>query len=141
MIRSAHALIFASALMAGFSPPIARAHHSYAMFDSTKSVTLNGVIKSFEWTNPHAAMFVIASPDASPPEAWSVEMASPGNLKREGWTRDAVKPGDKVALTIRPLRDGGRGGSFVSLTLLATGQVLKNGQLQSGQPLSGDARR
>lgn len=132
MIRSTRAWILAGALAAGFSPPIARAHHSFAMFDTTKVLTLTGVIKSFEWTNPHAVMFLIASPDGSPPEAWSVEMASPGNLKRQGWTRDAVKPGDKVTMAIRPLRDGGRGGSFLTVTLLETGQVLTNGQLQSG---------
>jgi len=131
MIRSARFPILAAALLSGIAPPLAQAHHSFAMFDSTKSVTLTGVIERFEWTNPHAVMFLLASPDASPPEAWSVELASPGNLKRAGWTRDSVKPGDKVALVIRPLHDGGRGGSFVSGVVLNTGAVLKNGQLQA----------
>jgi hypothetical protein len=54
-------------------------------------------------------------------------------IKREGWTRDALKPGDKVAVSLHPLRDGGRGGSFTEATLLETGKVLKNGQLQVGR--------
>ena len=117
-------------LVPALAPTLAQAHHSFAMFDYSKTVTLNGVIKSFEWTNPHAVMFVVASPDASPADTWSVELGSPGNLKRDGWTRDVVKPGDKVALVIHPLRDGGHGGSFSQVTLVATGQVLKTGPVQ-----------
>jgi Family of unknown function (DUF6152) len=117
-------------LALALAPALALAHHSFAMFDYSKTVTLNGVIKSFEWTNPHAVMFVVASPDASPADTWSVELGSPGNLKRDGWTRDEVKPGDKVALVIHPLRDGGHGGSFAQVTLVDSGKVLKTGPVQ-----------
>jgi hypothetical protein len=134
MKRSPLCLAFSVAVLAGLAPALAEAHHSFAMFDYSKTVTLNGVIKSFEWTNPHAVMFVVGSPDASPPDTWSVELGSPGNLKRDGWTRDAVKPGDKVAMVIHPLRDGGHGGSFYQVTLIETGKVLKAGSLQNAAP-------
>jgi hypothetical protein len=31
------------------------AHHSFAMFDAEKISTLEGTLKEFEWTNPHAS--------------------------------------------------------------------------------------
>lgn len=120
MVRAASAIASAM-LLAG----TAYAHHSYAMFDSNRTVTLKGVVDEFRWTNPHVALFVKVDGSADPNAMWSVEMTSPGNLTRLGWTRTSVKPGDKVEVDINPLRDGKHGGGFRSLKLVATGQVLK----------------
>lgn len=114
------AMMAAASLMAG----TAYAHHSYAMFDSNKVVTLKGTVDEFRWTNPHVAMFVKVD-GSDPNDLWSVELTSPGNLTRLGWSRTSVKPGDKVEVEVNPLRDGKHGGGFRSLKLVATGQVLK----------------
>lgn len=103
----------------------ALAHHSFAMFDQTRTVTFKGVIKDFQWTNPHAVVWVVVDPKpGAAQDTWTIELTSPGNLTRMGWTRKALKPGDRVDVEINPLRDGQHGGSLKKVTLVDTGQVL-----------------
>lgn len=90
------------------------AHHSGAMFDAEKMVTLSGTVKEFQWTNPHCWIQVLV-PAASGTAEWSVEMASPLEVYRAGWKRDTIKSGDKIVVTIHPVRDGSRGGLLVSV--------------------------
>jgi hypothetical protein len=92
------------------------AHHSFAMFDQSKDVTLKGTVTEFQWTNPHAFIH-IEVPGASGKELWQVELNSPNNLKRQGWKSTSVKAGDEVTMVIKPLRDGTKGGLFVSVKL------------------------
>jgi hypothetical protein len=93
------------------------AHHSGAMFDGEKAVTITGTITEFNWTNPHSS-FKVAVPNASgKEEIWAIEMNAPQNLVRSGWKRTTLKPGDKVSVLISPLRDGKPGGSYRSITL------------------------
>jgi hypothetical protein len=105
--------------------PVA-AHHSTTMFDHAQSVTIAGVVKEVQWTNPHVAIFVLGTTKGSDePVLWLLEMTSPGNLVRAGgWTRNAIKPGDKVAVNFSPLRDGRKGGALKKITLVDTGQFL-----------------
>ena len=104
----------------------AQAHHSGAMFDRSRQVTLVGTVKDFSWTNPHSSFSVeVMKPDGSL-ELWGVEMNSPNNLVREGWTRTTLNPGDKVTAVINPLRDGKPGGIYVGVTL-QNGKVLGTG--------------
>jgi hypothetical protein len=97
------------------APLGAQAHHSYAMFDRSKTVTLNGTVKQFQWTNPHSWIQVAVPGDAGTDE-WSVEMGSPFELLRVGWSPTTVKAGDKVSIQIHPTKDGSKGGGFVSGT-------------------------
>ena len=101
------------------APSSALAHHSHAMFDSTKQVTLVGTVKEFEWDNPHCWIQVIV-PDPSDPQAapveWGVEMDSPLAMFRRGWKPGTLKPGDKITVVINPLRDGRPSGQYVSAT-------------------------
>lgn len=101
------------------------AHHSFAMFDQAKTVTLTGTVKEFRWVNPHVSLFVLADRTGAAPVLWSVELTSPGNLTRLGWSRKSLNPGDKVIVEVNPLRDGQKGGGFRKATLVATGQVLQ----------------
>ena len=115
------AILAAGGLFAGAVSAPAVAHHSFAMFDQTRQVTVNGTVKEFQWTNPHAFIEVV---DPSG-KLWSVELNSPNNLIRQGWKRTAMKPGDKVSVVINPLRDGQAGGLFNAVTL-PDGSVLGN---------------
>ena len=99
------------ALAATTSP--AAAHHSFSMFDQTKDVTLKGVVKEFQWTNPHAWLQVKIVNTAGADEEWGVEMISPSVLARTGWKRNSLKPGDEVTVTINPVRNGTHFGSLV----------------------------
>jgi hypothetical protein len=95
----------------------ASAHHSGAMFDMTKTVTISGTVQEFNWTNPHSSFKVLVANSAGTEDVWAVEMGGPNNLVREGWKRTSLKPGDKVTVTVRPLRDGVPGGSYVAIVL------------------------
>jgi hypothetical protein len=110
----------------GATAGAADAHHSFAMYDATKLVTITGTVKEFQWTNPHAILWVYVDPEKTgKTELWSFELStSPGPLSRLGWTKHSLGPGDKVAVEINPLRDGQHGGSLKKATLVATGQVL-----------------
>jgi hypothetical protein len=93
----------------------ATAHHTFAMFDASRSVTLHGVVKEFRWKNPHVFIQLLASGEGSvAPGEWSIEMASPEHLARAGWKPGALKSGDKITLVIHAMRDGSMGGQFVS---------------------------
>jgi len=121
MVRS---LLIATALFLGVAAP-ALAHHSFAMFDTTKMVTVTGTVKEFQWSNPHAVLLVVTeAPDTGAADLWTLELTSPGNLTRSGWTRHSLNPGDKVEVQFNPLRDGTHGGGFNQVKLLSTGQVL-----------------
>ncbi|HXX43364.1 MAG TPA: DUF6152 family protein [Candidatus Acidoferrales bacterium] len=95
------------------------AHHSRAMFDQTKQITLVGTVKDFQWTNPHCWIQVLV-PDPKDPQAapveWGVEMGAPVELMRKGWKPGSLNPGDKVLIVVNPLRDGQPGGLVVSVT-------------------------
>jgi hypothetical protein len=105
----------------------AGAHHSFAMFDPTKVVVLDGAVKEFSWTNPHVSIrIMVKSKTGGDPELWTVELTSPGNLTRAGWTRTTLKPGDTAEVTIHPLRNGEHGGGFMKLKT-ASGQIFVGG--------------
>ena len=106
----------AGILALAFAVPAAQAHHSYAMFDRSKTVTLSGTIRQFQWTNPHSWIQLTVPTENGGSEEWSNEMGSPFELLRVGWTTTTVKAGDKVSIQIHPVKDGSKGGGFVSGT-------------------------
>jgi Family of unknown function (DUF6152) len=90
-------------------------HHSFAMFDASQSITLHGTVKDFRWNNPHVFIQLIASGEGNVAAGeWSIELTSPQHLARAGWRPGTLKSGDQVTLVIHPLREGMRGGQFVS---------------------------
>lgn len=119
------ALILPLAVPALFMASAAHAHHSFAMFDPARVVTLQGKVKEFRWVNPHVSLFIEVAAPAGDSGIWSVELTSPGNLTRLGWSRQSLKAGDRVAVEVNPLRDGQHGGGFRRATLLDSGQVLQ----------------
>jgi hypothetical protein len=93
------------------------AHHSFAMFDSAKNVTLEGTIKEFQWTNPHSWIQIVAKDASGKDVEYSIEGGSPNGLSRSGWKRTSLKPGDKAVLVMHPLKDGTAGGSLVTVSV------------------------
>lgn len=120
------ATLFACALSA---PPQGAAHHSFAMFDASRSLTLDGTVKEFQWANPHIWIQVMAKDAAtSAVTEWSVEGGSPTSLARRGWKRTTFRPGDQVTLTVHPLKNGEHGAALVTATI-------------NGTPLNGESER
>jgi hypothetical protein len=107
--------VYCAALVFSAGPTFA--HHSFAMFDSGKQTSLQGTVKEFQWTNPHSFIELTTSNDSGGTDLWSIELNSPNNLKRQGWKSTSIKAGDKVTLMFNPLRDGSKGGLFISVTL------------------------
>ena len=92
-------------------------HHAFSAFDMSKMITLSGVVKEFQWINPHSWIQMIVTDASGNAVEWSVEMNSPSSLVRKGWKPKTLRPGDKISITLHPLRDGRSGGSLVSATL------------------------
>ncbi|HYK81162.1 MAG TPA: DUF6152 family protein [Micropepsaceae bacterium] len=105
-------LIFSAAILAP-----AAAHHSFAMFDSDKTVTMKGTVKELEWTNPHSWLRIMVADQTGKQVQWGLEMGPPARQIQRGWKPDSLKPGDPVTVNIHPLRDGSRGGQLVTATL------------------------
>jgi hypothetical protein len=105
--------------------PAAWAHHSFAMFDLQKEVTLAGTVADFQWTNPHV-WIELGVVENGQPVRYSIEGSSINNLSRAGWKRSTLKPGDKITVVIHPLKSEAKGGSFVR-ALFSDGRSMTNG--------------
>jgi hypothetical protein len=91
------------------------AHHSGAMWDSAKTLTLSGSVKEFQWSNPHCWIQLLV-PDAAGGgvQEWSIEMSSPIQMRQGGWKPGTLKAGDRIQVRVHPARDGSHAGNFVS---------------------------
>jgi hypothetical protein len=112
MLHAAHAqsclaaaICFAAAL---FVVPVSQAHHSAAMYDDKQTVTIEGAVTKFEWSNPHVYIYLKQLTAAGQVVDWEVEASPPSILRRLGWSQDTLHPGDTVDVTGHPARDAGR---------------------------------
>jgi hypothetical protein len=98
--------------------PAAPAHHSYALFDASRTRTVQGTAAKFEWINPHVFVWVYV-PDKSKPngvQLYGFESGSLVVMARDGWDRRTIQNGEKLTVEFFPLRDGRPGGSLVQVT-------------------------
>ena len=101
---------FAGPLGLALAAPTAQAHHSFAMFDRTREVTVTGTVREFQWSNPHAYIQLTAKNAAGADVEWSLEMGSPMYLYARGWRPRTLRPGTQVRIRLNPLRSGAAGG-------------------------------
>ncbi len=99
------------------------AHHSYAMFDREKMVTVTGAVTNFEWAAPHIYVWVKVPNATGGSDVWGMEGGSPTSLVHNGWSKKSLATGDKVTVDLRPLKDGRNGGYLVKITK-ADGSVV-----------------
>ncbi len=130
MTRLSHRAAWLTGLALAAAALPAAAHHSFAMFDQKKIMTLEGSVRQFQWTNPHA-FIELDVVSRGRLQRWSIELNSPNNLTRQGWRRSSLKTGDKIAVRIAPLRNGNPGGLFLDLKK-ADGTVLDSGLPKDG---------
>jgi hypothetical protein len=121
-MKATTTLLAVAAALSSAAPALG--HHSFASFDLTKLVRVDGVVAEFQWTNPHAWVELDATRPDGTVERWGVEFNSPNNLTRQGWSRDTLKPGDPVSFVINPMRDGRPSGFFYEVTKRDTGEVI-----------------
>jgi hypothetical protein len=107
-------LVATAALLAAST---ALAHHSPAVFDRTREITIVGVVTEFRWSNPHCWIHLDVADAAGVTAAWSVEMNPASLLARNGWTSKTIQPGDRVEVKVHPLRNDEKGGQYISVKL------------------------
>ena len=94
------------------------AHHSFAMYDNGKQVTIEGVVKELQWTNPHVWIQVLVPNAKGGQDEWSVECTSVNFMVRRGFSKTTIKAGDKISVSLTPLKDGSHGGAFKGVNSL-----------------------
>lgn len=92
------------------------AHHSPAMFEMAKRVQIKGVVRDFQWTNPHSYIQLLVKNAAGKEVEYSLEMAGPTYLANNGWRPSTLKKGDTVIVTMAPLVSGKPGGLTIMVT-------------------------
>ncbi len=101
------------------------AHHSTSMYDMANPVTVTGVVKRFEWTNPHAFVYLEVKDEKGNAVEWEVEMMSLNHLRGYGWTRNTVKPGEVISCTGGAAKNGAP--SMISSYMkLGDGRMIKS---------------
>jgi Family of unknown function (DUF6152) len=103
---------------------LAAAHHSAAMFDSKKSMTLRGSVKAFQFINPHSWIQLLVTADGKTTE-WSIEMGSPQGLYRSGWRPTTLKPDQQISVVVYPERNGSPVALFLSATQADGSSLVK----------------
>ena len=93
----------------------ASAHHSHAMYESDREVTLTGTVEALQWSNPHVFLYLVIRDEDGQTGNWALEDGSPTALLRQGWPQGNPKPGDEVSVTVRLLKTG-RGGLIRATT-------------------------
>ena len=89
-----------------YAIPRVVAHQSTSMYDMANPVTIKGTVKRFEWTNPHAFIFIDVKDARGTTTEWEIEMMSLNHLRSYGWVRTTVKPGDVIGATGAPAKSG-----------------------------------
>jgi hypothetical protein len=128
-MRSGKLAALAAMMLFAFAATV-EAHHSFAMFDMSKTVSFKGKIKELQWTNPHVWIELTVD-EKDGPVNYAFEGAAVAVLKRVGWTKDSVKAGDVVTVVGHPYKNGRPGGSIDHL-VLADGRKLGTGDAIPG---------
>jgi hypothetical protein len=125
-------------LAAGLSLNIAAApvfaHHSFGLFDMSKTAEISGTIVKLEWSNPHCWLFLASGPSDAEAVNYGFEMTSVGEMTRRGWTKASLKPGDKVKVTFHPVRDGRPAGYMMSVMTEEGKYIGRPPEAQSAPP-------
>jgi hypothetical protein len=121
----------------GWAAGPAFAHHSYAMYNREKTVTLSGTVKEYDWTSPHVTIAVLTEGAKNGVVNWNIEGSSPAVLARGGWSSSLLKPGDKISLGIHPRKDGAVGGLLADDRPVTVNGLPAKGVL-SAQPASNE---
>ena len=102
--RLIHAIAVLAMLLAG--PAGTLAHHSATMFDEKKTVTVEGVVKEFQYSNPHSWLIVDVTDKNGKVTTWGFEAEGPSTLTRAGIRPSDFKPGTRLTITGNPMKNG-----------------------------------
>ncbi len=97
------------------TPGLATAHHSLAPYAMAELHTVEGTVKTFDWSNPHVRINLLVAEADGKYSEWEFEGGSVGRLTSGGFTKDAIAPGDRITVAYNPRRDHSIGGFFVAV--------------------------
>src|SRR5579864_5148450 len=94
------------------------AHHAFAAeYNANKLVIVSGVVTKFEWTNPHAWVYVEGKDETGAAAMWAFEMGSPSGLLHRGWTKIALQEGDRITVDGYCAKDGRKVANARNITM------------------------
>jgi hypothetical protein len=106
--------------------PVAFAHHGNANYDTTKTITVKGVVTGFEFVNPHVQITWEAKDDSGATQKWQGELTSPNRLTRDGWSKSSIKPGDTITISGYPTKSGAHE-IWIQKVIIGSGEELPTG--------------
>jgi hypothetical protein len=123
-MRATNRLLWAAIAAASCALPVI-AHHSFAAeFDSSKTVTLHGVVSKVDWINPHIFIYVDVKDDAGKTSTWALQSLPPLFFRGSGLTKDLLLSNkQEVTVTANPAKDGSIYGFMTKLSY-ADGHVF-----------------
>ena len=102
-------LVLAALCSIAAVPPPVSGHHSHAIFDTERWVTLEGAVLRVQWLFPHAWIYLEVEDEQGQAQIWAMEGANPNSIQLAGVSRDHIRPGDRISARCHPLRDGSTG--------------------------------
>ena len=112
MTKTSGVILIALAVSILLTQP-AGAHHSGAMFEAQKTITVEGVVKEFQYTNPHSWLLVDVKSKNGTVTTWGFEAEGPSTLKRAGIRPSDFAPGTKLTITGHPMKNGSAAATWV----------------------------
>src|SRR5438876_5915371 len=123
-MRKTSISVLALALGVILSAP-AWAHHSFsAEYDSSKRVSMKGVVTKVEWTKPHVWFYLNVKNADGTTTNWGFEMGPPHGLQTRGWSRTTMKLGDEIIVNGTAAKNGSNRANARDVTMASTGQKL-----------------
>jgi hypothetical protein len=111
------------------------AHHSFAAeYDENKLVTVSGVVTGFQWTNPHAWLYIEGKDETGAINSWGFEMGSPNGLVHRGWKRTDLNKGDLITVDGYRARSGSNVANARTVTMPDGRKLFGGFQSTPGAP-------
>ncbi len=131
MANSGRVFLLALLVWIGFASP-AFAHHGYAAYDMTQTLTLTGTVTEVVLANPHSSLAFDVKDDKGNVTRWAIEFGQLRAVVAQGWTRETLKPGDEIKVSLRPAKNGAHVGVLAGKIMFADGRplTLKSSQEQ-----------
>ena len=123
MIRAVVPSVVSAAVLLCAAP--AHSHHSNVAYEVNKVITVTGVVKEFQWVNPHTWVYLTVDEGKGGKVEWAAEGRAPGILRRAGWSKSSLKVGETVTIDMSPAKDGTKTAIIARVTK-ADGTILSN---------------
>ena len=122
-VRRSYLIVILVLVLIPMSGSLLLAHHSVAGYDTQKEVTVHGVIKEFNWRNPHVFVVWEVKDETGKVVEWAGEMNSPSSMIQVGMNKNSLKPGDEVTIIVNPSKTASALGIIRRITM-SDGRVV-----------------